>query len=411
MQPLIGTLARIKATSLIRFRVTRPLIAAIVIMTLNVAMVATNIHPASAAQRTALSVSQGLIPPAVGRNVDGRLEAFVLETDGTIRHKWQTCAGCGWSSGWSILGSNFDSAPAVGVEQGGALDVFALGGDGKVYHNYQTCGGCWSGWSQLISGEIATSGIPVVSRNADGRLEVYIKSQATGLYHAWESCAACPSQWQGWSSMGNPDGSGNVGWSDGRPAVFLDNNGYQELFANFGNPGVMVYNHQAQPSGGWSGWQYFPRPPYFTAEPALISNPYGQMEVFAKGNDNIMYHGWQSCNSCTNSWTAWSALGSYTYAGANPYDGAPGVGMNSDGRLEVFARGSDSQIHHVWQNCAGCGWTTGSYSIGGSLFGNVAVAQNSNGYLSVLAVDYNNNVEIDSQCGGGCWTGWASLGS
>lgn len=32
------------------------------------------------------------------RNLDGRLELFVLDYAGTLRHSWQLCAGCGWNS-------------------------------------------------------------------------------------------------------------------------------------------------------------------------------------------------------------------------------------------------------------------------------------------------------------------------
>jgi len=69
--------------------------------------------------------------PAIVRNADGRLEAFVLSNGGTLFHSWQVTPGGGWS-GWFILGDpswKFWSGPAVGTNADGRLEVFVIGMD------------------------------------------------------------------------------------------------------------------------------------------------------------------------------------------------------------------------------------------------------------------------------------------
>jgi hypothetical protein len=42
-------------------------------------------------------------------------------------------------------------------------------------------------------------------------------------------------------------------------------------------------------------------------------------------------------------------------------------GRNEDGRLEVFARGTDNALWHIWQTAPNNGWSSWA-SLGGVLF-------------------------------------------
>jgi hypothetical protein len=64
--------------------------------------------------------------PALGRNADGRLEAFVRGTDGRIWHQWQASPGGDWS-GWAPLGAD----PAPILDGGGRPTVFTQA-DGRL---------------------------------------------------------------------------------------------------------------------------------------------------------------------------------------------------------------------------------------------------------------------------------------
>jgi hypothetical protein len=111
----------------------------------------------------------------VGRNADGRLEAFLIGTDNTIWHNWQTTPGGAatreeWS-GWAMLGEPENKGISLFVESNadGRLEVFLIGianvfhpdrpkppgGTTDIWHNWQTTpgGGAtrkeWFGWNPL----------------------------------------------------------------------------------------------------------------------------------------------------------------------------------------------------------------------------------------------------------------------
>src|SRR6187402_3310391 len=61
----------------------------------------------------------------------------------------------------------------------------------------------------------------------------------------------------------------------------------------------------------------------------------------------------------------------------------PTVIRNSDGRLEVFARGTDNALWHIWQTAPNDGWSDWS-SLGGTITSNIAVERNANGRLEAF---------------------------
>src|SRR4051812_39054140 len=65
-----------------------------------------------------------------------------------------------------------------------------------------------------------------------------------------------------------------------------------------------------------------------------------RMEVFIiRLNDNALVHSWQDDSYA--SWSSWESLG-----GVNKQIA---VANNKDGRLEVFAIGSDNALYNIWQ--------------------------------------------------------------
>jgi acylphosphatase len=76
-------------------------------------------------------------------------------------------------------------------------------------------------------------------------------------------------------------------------------------------------------------------------------------------------------------WSSWNSLG-----GVITSD--PIVSHDADGRLEVFARGTDGAVWHIWQTSPGGGWS-GWASLGGVVTSLCAVYQNADGRLEVFA--------------------------
>ena len=76
-------------------------------------------------------------------------------------------------------------------------------------------------------------------------------------------------------------------------------------------------------------------------------NQDGRLEVFVRGSDKTLYHIWQMAPG--NSWSGWD-----DWAAVSTFSG----GFESDGRLEAFARGTDQALWHIWQTAPNNGWST-----------------------------------------------------
>jgi peptidoglycan hydrolase-like protein with peptidoglycan-binding domain len=123
-------------------------------------------------------------------------------------------------------------------------------------------------------------------------------------------------------------------------------------------------------------------------------NKDGRLEIFVRGTDRAVWHKWQS-----NGWSGWHSLGGRITSNI-------GVGQNKDGRLEVFARGTDNALWHKWQKTGG-GWS-GWHSLGGRITSDPVVGRNKDGRLEVFARGTDNAVWHRWQSNG--WSGWHSLG-
>ncbi|WP_111765745.1 matrixin family metalloprotease [Nakamurella deserti] len=132
----------------------------------------------------------------------------------------------------------------------------------------------------------------------------------------------------------------------------------------------------------------------------VADNADGRMEVFVRGADNALWHIWQTAPS--NGWGGWSSLGGVI-------QGAPTVGRNADGRLEVFARGTDGALWHRWQTAPNGTWS-GWESLGGGIFQPV-VSSNADGRLEVFVKGLDGALwHIWQVRPNGTWSGWESLG-
>src|SRR5262249_48484350 len=127
--------------------------------------------------------------PVVARNQDGRLEVFVIGTDGGVWHTWQLKAGGGSWFDWYAHGAPAGvtlAAARVITRRDGRMVVIARGAqDGAVYLSEQTTpNGLWTGWSSLGG---AIEGAPAIGNNQDGRLEIFGRGTDGALWHAWEN--------------------------------------------------------------------------------------------------------------------------------------------------------------------------------------------------------------------------------
>src|SRR5207245_676241 len=70
---------------------------------------------------------------SVYQNADGRQEIFIVGNSGAAFHNWQTSPNLGWN-GFSIQTSPaLKSDCVLGRNEDGRLEAFAIGTDGNVY--------------------------------------------------------------------------------------------------------------------------------------------------------------------------------------------------------------------------------------------------------------------------------------
>lgn len=118
--------------------------------------------------------------------------------------------------------------------------------------------------------------------------------------------------------------------------------------------------------------------PSTSATKRIAMNSDGRLELFALGSDGAIHHRWQT--EADHPFADWSSLG-------GGLAGAPVVGSSADGRLELFALGGDGSIQHRWQVGAGT-WSDAWASLGlvdGGFVGEPFVARNADGRLEVFA--------------------------
>jgi len=138
---------------------------------------------------------------------------------------------------------------------------------------------------------------------------------------------------------------------------------------------------------------------------AVARNSDGRLEIFAIGSDSAV---WQDTQSAANAstWNGWTSLG----GGVNA---TPVAGQESDGRLAVFDTNSAGTVFQDVQTTAGASTWSGWAGLGGDMVASsLSVVKTSDGKLNLFAINASNlSVQVNTQTtAGGGWGGWTSLG-
>jgi hypothetical protein len=141
--------------------------------------------------------------------------------------------------------------------------------------------------------------------------------------------------------------------------------------------------------------------------PFVARNADGRLEVFALGTDGQIYHMWQLVPN--GSWSGWGALAGAALASA------PAVGTNADGRLELVAVAGDGSLQHAWQTAPNSGWSSWASlgSAGGGFLSDAApgTSTNADGRLEIFVVASDSELYHAWQtAANNGWSGWGSFG-
>ncbi len=356
----------------------------------------------------------------VGRNLDGRPQAFAVE-GGDLWTWWQTTQG-GWAGPLNLgnPGGPLAAGVSVGRNADGRLEVYALRMDNfQIVTTYQNSvnGGFVGHWDLVGQtgnpdtdggGDPTQIGQPVVASNYDGTMTVFVMNGGHGV-SAITQIAPNEGFPPGWTDLG-----GGPGIQDGLAAID-DSDNRIELFAYNITNGIGSISH-------W--YQHVVNGPFLTdasfatiepaSAPTAALNQDGRIDVFYRlatnssgDNGARVGHTWQTVPG--GGWTS-TAENLYGDGGVGP------VGANSaptgitDSRIFLFehnAGGGVSMNEQVGPNDGYGGWTDT-----GNFFPNEpAVTTNSSGEVVALAIDGSGDLYVDSQVAPGGtsgFTGWFS---
>lgn len=358
----------------------------------------------SLAAVTAGSTSNPHINPCVATTSDGRLTVFAVGHTGNLYQNYQTNAGSGWS-GWQAMGTSGNVwtqnvIPAVGTNSDGRLELFIVGTDGTVNHIWQLHPGSsaatnWSSFATFSSHVNQTVKF-AVGNFQNGALDVFVVGTDGVLYHNYEGSSG----WTGFQSLGGAwDQNVDIGLQnelDGRLEVFM-----------IGTTGNLYNNWQTTANGtSWNGWHNLTGAVSDTARIAVGRNSDGRIEAFTVGTDGISYHIWETAANSPTSWSSWASLG-----GSWETDAKTCVAADQNSALEVFLIGHTGNVYHNYQN--GSGWS-GWLSLGGSFTQNIrpCVGVNQSGTLEIFLTGPGTDMQHawESAPNSTTWSGWGSLG-
>jgi hypothetical protein len=145
---------------------------------------------------------------------------------------------------------------------------------------------------------------------------------------------------------------------------------------------------------------------FWNSPPRVGVNSDGRLEVFVVGLDRTLWHNWQA----SGGWSGWYTLGGSLLGEGGVDGGGLAVDRNAYGALEVFAVWTDHSLRHNWQLTPGGAWS-GWVSLGGIVYDAPSIARYSDGRLEVFA-EWQGGVpwHIWQLRPAGAWSGWASLG-
>ena len=132
------------------------------------------------------------------------------------------------------------------------------------------------------------------------------------------------------------------------PVVANNADGTLHIFIT-GQNEQLYHRWQTSPNGGWNDrWESLGGS--WDGNPVVGKNADGRLEIFIVGQNEQLYHSWQTSPN-SNTWNRWESLG-----GSWNSSSYPSVANNADGTLHIFITGQNEQLYHRWQTSPNNGW-------------------------------------------------------
>ena len=184
------------------------------------------------------------------------------------------------------------------------------------------------------------------------------------------------------------------------PAAVLQGDDFMYLFVQ-GYDHALWYNREdlvtpGLPNWGWGGWISLGG--QLTSSPSAVVLPSGQIDVFARGPDNLVHQ----ISYSNGAWHNWVTIGGQQLASGT----GPGVSGWS-GHEDLFIVGTDGAL---WQNTwTASGWSSWASLGGSSLTSSPAAVSRVSGVIDVH-VRGSDGTDNAISYSNGAWAAWQNLG-
>jgi hypothetical protein len=303
---------------------------------------------------------------------------------------------------WQIAGAEVSSSPmarsglVVGRNANGAMELFARGFDGTVSSVRQSPRADWDRAWHSLGGEVLDTTDMAVAANADGRLELFVRRFDGAVWHAWQPAPdADPGVWSGWASLG--------GQILGSPTAARGPEGALHVFV-CGTDGA-VYEIVQTETGDWGqAWHSLggqvAHGLFVVPQIVVAANSDGRLELFVRWSDSTAWHAWQSP---AGDWSDWAQI--------------PGLSvlqmtttLDGNGSLVLVAEATDGAMWYVHQS-ASSSWGGAWSSLGGRINGHFQAGTNGDGRLEFFHIGTDGAIwHIWELNPGGGWSPWTSMG-
>jgi hypothetical protein len=186
------------------------------------------------------------------------------------------------------------------------------------------------------------------------------------------------------------------------PPVALGKNdsGNMEVFSRANNG--IIY-HSWATDAKWSDWQTAAANPssgVTLQAPVVVSNDVGSEELFSAGSDGVVYHNWAP------DWAAWVPLANQP---ANVTFSKVFAGRNQNNKQEVYAVGNNGLVYNAWDSTSGWqGWSLVSGNPSNVRFSDVRMVQNDTKFPELFAAGSDGSIYHNWGSTGG-WSGWVKI--
>lgn len=232
--------------------------------------------------------------------------------------------GNSWDN-WGEYGGRHTYYPTIISSKPSGYSIYTVGGGQTTYRRIFS-GNQWFDWTPTNEGTRVWGGVAAVSVGGtdanEGRIDLFGLNDTNNIIQA--TYPGGSSKWGPYSSRGGTmqGRMDAASWAPGRVDLVARGASSNKLW------------HRVLAGNTWGNWREIH--PKVISGPAVCTWGPDRLDVFAKGNDHNLIHSFWNGQA----WSEWFDLGVFGT------DDAPAAVSRTRGNIELFARGRDNKLWH-----------------------------------------------------------------